>query len=79
MKVATENRDFGFDPREFNIDPVEIAYRDALGDGLEKVLDAGAETLADIVKALNSISVTTRDGALWTEEALTAELNRLAQ
>jgi hypothetical protein len=79
MKQATDNREFGFDPREFNTDPVEKAYRDALGDGLERVLDGGAETLADIVEALNESSVTTQNGEPWTEETLTAELNRLAQ
>jgi hypothetical protein len=79
MKQATDNPDFGFDPHEFNSDPVDKAYRDALGDGLERVLDAGAEALADIVKALNDMSVTTSSGEPWTEESLTAELNRLGQ
>ena len=79
MKLATDNRDFGFDPREFNTDPIEKAFRDALGDGLEKVLGAGAESMADIVTALNAASVTTRAGLPWTEETLTEELNRLAQ
>jgi hypothetical protein len=79
MKVAMENPEFGFDPREFDTDPVAIAYRNALGDGLERVLAAGAETLTDIVTGLNANSVTTPDGTLWTEESLAAELNRLAQ
>jgi hypothetical protein len=79
MKQATDNRDFGFDPREFNADPVEKVYRDALGDGLEHVLGAGAETIADIVRALNDIGVTTPNGEPWTEESLAIELNRLGQ
>jgi hypothetical protein len=79
MKLATDNRDFGFDPREFDADPVEKAYRDALGDGLEKVLDGGAESFEDIVNGLNAISVTTRAGLPWTEATLAEELNRLAQ
>jgi hypothetical protein len=79
MKPATENRDFGFDPREFNTDPIEAAYRDALGDGLERVLGGGVETLGDLVSGLNEIHVTAPDGSAWTEDTLAAELNRLAQ
>lgn len=79
MTQAMDNRDLGFDPREFNNDPVEKAYRDALGDGLELVLERGADTLADIVKALNDASVTTMSGAPWVEDSLEAELGRLGR
>ena len=79
MSQATDNRGLGFDPREFNEDPVEKAYRDALGDGLERVLDSGADTLGAIVTGLNAASVTTKSGGLWTEDSLAAELNRLGR
>lgn len=79
MKLATDNRDLGFDPRDFNLSPVEKAYQDALGDGLEQVLGAGADTLEDLVKGLNELSVTAPGGEKWTVESLAAELNRLAQ
>ena len=74
-----DNRALGFDPREFDEDPVEKAYRDALADGLERILDKGADTLADLVAALNAASVTTKRGGPWTEAALAAELERLGR
>ncbi len=79
MTKATDNLDLGFDPREFHTDPVETAYRDALADGLERVLSAGADTLGEIVKGLNELSVTRVSGAAWTEESLAAELDRLGR
>lgn len=79
MAQATDNRDLGFDPREFNTDPVEKGYRDALADGLERVLERGADGLADIVTGLNALSVTTMSGAPWSEELLAAELDRLGR
>jgi hypothetical protein len=79
MRDATNNLDLGFDPREFNADPVEKAYRDALADGLERVLERGAETLADILKTLNEMGVTTMSGTPWTDETLAAELDRLGR
>jgi hypothetical protein len=75
----TDNRDLGFDPREFNEDPIEKAYRNALADGLERVLDKGADTLAAIVTALNAASVTTKSGGAWTGDMLAAELDRLGR
>ncbi len=75
----TDNRDLGFDPREFNEDPVEKAYRDALGDGLERVLETGVDTLPRLVAALNEASVTTKSGGAWTEATLAAELDRLGR
>jgi hypothetical protein len=79
MTQATDNRALGFDPREFDTDPVEKAYRDALADGLERVLERGADTLADIVKGLNAASVTTKSGGAWSEELLAAELDQLGR
>lgn len=79
MAQATDNRDLGFDPREFNTDPVETAYRDALADGIERVLERGADTLAEMVKGLNELSVFTKSGAPWSEATLAAELDRLGR
>jgi Recombinase-like helix-turn-helix domain len=79
MTQPADNRELGFDPREFDTNPVENAYRDALGDGLERVLDRGADTLAEIVQGLNAMSVSTRDGTPWTEATLAAELDRLGR
>lgn len=79
MCPPTENRDLGFDPREFDTDPVERAYRDALADGLERVLERGADTLDGIVSGLNALSVSTKSGGRWTEDLLTAELDRLGR
>jgi hypothetical protein len=75
----TDNRDLGFASREFNGDPVEATYRNALADGLERVLDRGADTLDEIVAGLNGLSVTTRDGARWTAESLASELEILGR
>ncbi|MGH7088343.1 MAG: recombinase-like helix-turn-helix domain-containing protein [Stellaceae bacterium] len=74
-----DNRELGFDPRIFDADPVEASYREALADGIERVLERGADTLEDLVKALNAIHVTAKDGAAWTEAALGAELDRLGR
>lgn len=67
-----------FNPQDFTTDPVEVAYRTALGDGLEKTFEAGAETLADMVKGLNDRSVAGPDGKIWSEALLESELRRLA-
>lgn len=69
---------FNFDPNDYNADPVEQAYRDALGDGLEIVLGNGASTLSEVVQGLNAISVTSPLGKRWTEALLESELRRLA-
>jgi hypothetical protein len=67
-----------FNPQDFNGDPLEAAYRTALGDGLEKSFEAGADSLADMAKGLNDRSVAGPDGKAWTEELLASELRRLA-
>jgi hypothetical protein len=69
---------FNFDPNDYNADPVEQAYRNALGDGLELVLGKGAASLTDLVNGLNAISVTSLQGKTWTEDMLESELRRLA-
>jgi hypothetical protein len=76
--VSAEALKFNFDPHDYTSDPVEIAYRNALGDGLERVLGGGCETLPELVAGLNAISACGPNGQRWTEELLTAELRRLA-
>lgn len=61
------------------LDGREKIYRDALGDGLEIVLGAGAETLADIAEGLHAHNVHGPNGQRWTEELLGAELERLGR
>lgn len=77
--TSTMNKDLGFDPAEHNADPVEKAYRDGLADGLENVLQAGAEGIDDIVRGLNELSVGGPHGLVWTQELLEAELARLGR
>jgi hypothetical protein len=79
MGQAIDNRKLGFDPRTFDTDPVEKAYRDALADGLERALERGVVTLEELMHALNKASVTMKDGTPWTEQALAAELARLGR
>jgi len=74
-----DNRDLGFDPSEYDTNPVAVAYRNTLADGLERVLDKGVETFADIVRGLNDVSAFGPDGSAWTEQTLAAELSRLAR
>ena len=77
-KQTAENQGFSYNAEEFGLDPVEKAYRDALGDGLEAAL-AEAQELADIVNGLNDRHVAGPAGERWTEELLVAEFNRLAR
>lgn len=74
----TEGLKFNFDPHDYNADPVERDYRNALGDGLEAVLGGGADSLAELVEGLNAKSVGAPNGQAWTEALLSAELRRLA-
>ncbi len=78
-KQIPDNRSLGFDPNIYDTDPVGVAYRNALADSLERVLDNGAESLADIVKGLNELSAFGPDGSAWTEETLASELARLGR
>lgn len=54
-------------------------YENALGDGLEKVLGEGAETLTQIASGLNANNVFGPGGVAWTEATLGAELHRLGE
>jgi hypothetical protein len=53
------------------------AYENALADALEKALGGGAETLAQIVDAINAASLRAPDGSAWTDASFAAELRRL--
>ncbi len=77
--TPVHNKDLGFDPNVYDTNPVEVAYRRAVADALERVLDQGAETLADIVSGMNDLGVTERDGSSWSEETFESEMRRLGQ
>lgn len=79
MATVIRNQDLGFDPAEHNHDPVEKAYRDELANGLEAVLQNGAESLEDLVSGLNKLSVFGPHSVAWTPELLEAELARLGR
>jgi hypothetical protein len=52
-------------------------YQDRLGDGLERVLSDGADSLASIARGLNEISVSGARGERWDDDLLASELRRL--
>ncbi|CAN0624986.1 conserved protein of unknown function [Burkholderia multivorans] len=54
-------------------------YENDLGDALERVFDAGATELSDVVDGLNRIGFRTPDGVPWTAERFCAELAALAE
>ncbi|KDB06844.1 hypothetical protein LIG30_3863 [Burkholderia sp. lig30] len=54
-------------------------YENDLGDALERVFDAGATELSDVVDGLNRIGFRTPDGAPWTTGRFCAELAALAE
>lgn len=53
------------------------AYETSLGDALERVFEAGAVTLEEVVEGLNSQNFRTADGQPWTAEHYEAEMARL--
>ncbi len=67
-----------FNPNVYESDPVELAYRDRLGDGLEKLLGEGADSLEELVTGLNGLGVTSRTGEPWTTAKLELEFQRLS-
>jgi hypothetical protein len=77
--TPVDNKDLGFDPNVYDTNPVEVAYRRALADALERILDQGADTLADIVSGMNDLSVAAPDGRSWSEETFESEMRRLGQ
>ena len=53
------------------------AYENALGDALERVFADGAETLDEVVAALNALNQHDADGRPWTTASFEATLARL--
>ena len=53
-------------------------YEDRLGDGLERVLAGGADSLTATAAALNEISVAGPRGERWDSDLLASEFERLA-
>ncbi len=49
-------------------------FEDALADGLMAAYGGGAETLDQLVSALNAQGCTDRAGRMWTAATLTADL-----
>jgi hypothetical protein len=53
------------------------AYENALGDAFEKVFEAGAVELPDVVARLNELGIKTPQDTAWTEESFTREMKKL--
>ncbi len=74
-----ENQGKSYDADWEVLDPREQAYRDALGDGLEIVLGAGADNLAAIAEGLNAHNVHGPKGQRWSEDLIESELERVGR
>ncbi len=74
-----DNQGKSYDAEWENLDPREQDYRDALGDGLEIVLGAGADTLAAVAEGQNAHNDHGPKREPRTEELLEAELDRVAR
>lgn len=55
---------------------VPTEFENALGDALEKVFEAGATTLEQVVDGLNGIAFRTSDGQPWTAARFETEMAR---
>ncbi len=53
------------------------AYENALGDALEKVFEAGAASVEQVVEGLNGQGFRMPDGGNWTVERFDAEMARI--
>jgi hypothetical protein len=76
--IPGEAMGLSFNPSHNTSDPVEAAWRDSLADGLERVLESGADSIEALADGLNRLSAGGRQGERWTPETLQAELRRLA-
>lgn len=56
---------------------VPTTYENALGDALERAFSGGAESLEQVVEALNAEAFRTADGHAWTAASFEAEMARL--
>jgi hypothetical protein len=52
-------------------------YENALGDALEKVFEAGAVELPEVVLQLNGLGIKSPEGDAWTEESFTRQMKKL--
>ena len=52
-------------------------YENALGDALERAFSGGAESLEEVVAALNAEAFRTAEGNEWTAASFEAEMARL--
>ena len=52
-------------------------YENALGDALEQAFGGGAETLDEVVQALNTQGFRAADGRPWSAASFEAEMARL--
>ncbi len=52
-------------------------YENDLGDALEAVFEAGAQSLDEVVAGLNARGFRTPDGQAWTPESFERDLARL--
>jgi hypothetical protein len=57
--------------------PTELENR--LGDALEKIFAAGADTLADVVARLNQLQLFDASGAPWTKASFQETMARLGK
>lgn len=76
MSQVTDH--LSFNPNVYESDPVELGYRDRLGDGLEQLLGGGADTIEELVSGLNDLGVTSRTGERWDSAKLEQEFRRLS-
>lgn len=53
-------------------------FENGLGDALERVFAAGAESLAEVVESLNAEGSRDAAGQPWTEASFQDEMKRLA-
>ncbi len=79
VPMSIDNRNLGFDAEGDELIPEEVAYRHALAEALEKVLDQGAETLEAISAGLDALEIAAPKGAVWSPQTLETELSRLAR
>jgi hypothetical protein len=54
-------------------------YENDFGDALEKVFEAGAMELEEVVDGLNRVGFRTPEGGTWSAERLAAEFRLLAE
>ena len=69
----------GREPAWQNRKAAPTQYENDLGDALERVFEAGATELDEVVAGLNRIGFRAPDGTVWTPERFRAEMASLAE